>query len=77
MNTTRIIEGTTLMSIGALCATAVLSLSLSITGIAPKHDIARADVIHLAPVTVIGKRLTAAEKSEMLKITKAATPTVI
>ncbi len=37
----------------------------------------RADVVHLAPVTVIGKRLTAAEKSEMLKMTKAATPTVI
>lgn len=66
MNTTRFIEATTLVSIGALCAAAILTLTVPAKAhSAVTHEVASAGVVQLAPVTIVGKRLTAAEKAEM------------
>lgn len=64
MNTTRFIEAVTLTSIGALCAAAVLTLTVPTKAVA-KQDVAEA--AHVQTVTIVAKRLTAAEKRDMLK----------
>ena len=68
MNTTRFIEATTLVSIGALCAAAVLTLTVP-----PKHAAANevAQATHVETVTIVAKRMTAAEKNEILKSHRA------
>ncbi|HEX8954969.1 MAG TPA: hypothetical protein VF798_01770 [Burkholderiaceae bacterium] len=64
MNTTRFIEATTLVSIGALCAAAVLTLTVP-----AKHEAAHevAQATHTETVTIVAKRMTAAEKNQILK----------
>ena len=64
MNTARFIEATTLTSIGALCAAAVLTLTVPV-----KHAVASTEVAqaHVVTVTIVGKRMTAAEKRESAK----------
>ena len=64
MNTTRFIEAATLASIGALCAVAVLTLTVP-TKHATAHEVAQ--VTHVETVTIVGKRMTAAEKQELRK----------
>jgi len=68
MNTTRFIEAATLVSIGALCAAAILTLSVP-----SKHvtvgEVAQATQV--GTVTIVGKRFTAAEKNQILKAGRA------
>jgi len=67
MNTTRFIEATTFISIGALCAAAILTLSLPARH-AAANEVAQA---RTETVTIVAKRMTAAEKSEVLKAHRA------
>ncbi|HEY8025073.1 MAG TPA: hypothetical protein VIF60_10935 [Burkholderiaceae bacterium] len=68
MNTTRFIEASTLVSIGAFCAAAILSISLQGAHAAvATHSVAQNAVVQLAPVTIVGKRLTAAERADMIR----------
>lgn len=64
MNTTRFIEATTLVSIGALCAAAIITLTVP-----SKHAAAGevAQATQVGTVTIVAKRFTAAEKREILK----------
>jgi hypothetical protein len=71
MNTIHTIESATLLSVASLCAAAVFSIvfqsaAVASTSAAPaKATISalnRAAVVQLAPVVIIGKRLTAAQK---------------
>ena len=66
MNTTRFIEATTLMSIGALCAAAVLTLTVP-----ARHAGTVAQAAPVETVTIVAKRMTAAEKREILKAGQA------
>jgi hypothetical protein len=66
MNTIRNIEGATFLTIGALCAAAVLSIAMQAAHAFPAHDAKVASVTQLPTVTIVGKRLTAAEKADML-----------
>lgn len=79
MNSTRIIEGTTLMSIGVFCASALLSFALHSGGLI--HAGASNDVaaVALPTVTVSAKRLNAEQRAAMLKEDRlaAAKSTVI
>jgi len=59
MNTIRSIEGATFLTLGAFCATVVLSIAMQTAHAFPAHD------AKVATVTLVGKRLTAAEKAEM------------
>ncbi len=62
MNTIRNIEGATLISIGALCAAAIFSLAMqSAHAVSANH----ATVTTLPSVTIVGKRMTAAEKTAL------------
>jgi hypothetical protein len=73
MNTTRFIEASTLVSIGAFCAAAILSVSLQgVHAAATARSVAQNPVVQLAPVTIVGKRLTAAEKADMIKAQNAS-----
>ena len=56
MNTIRNIEGATLISIGALCAAAVLSLAMQTA------HAAHQTVDNVQTVTVVAKHMSAAEK---------------
>ncbi len=68
MNTTRFIEASTLTAIAGFCAAAILSISLQGAHAASAaRSVAQNSVVQLAPVTIVGKRLTAAEKAEMIK----------
>ena len=73
MNTIRTIESVTLVSIGALCATAVLSIAVHAGQILPSFGTdafsngATVASVELAPVVVHAKRLTAAQKESMVK----------
>jgi hypothetical protein len=73
MNIIRTIESVTLVSIGALCATAVLSIAVHASQILPSSDsgafsnVATVASVELAPVVVHAKRLTAAQKESMIK----------
>ena len=58
MNIIRNIESATLLSIGALCAAAVVSLGVQ--SAVPSHEVAAAPV---QTVTIVAKRMSAAEKS--------------
>jgi len=65
MNTIRSIEGATFLTLGAFCATVVLSIAMQTAHAFPAHDAKVATVTQLPTVTIVGKRLTAAEKAEM------------
>ena len=67
MNTTRFIEATTLVSIGALCAAAILTLTVPAKH-ATANEVAQA---RTETVTIVAKRMTAAEKNEVLKAQRA------
>jgi len=72
MNTTRFIEASTLATIAGFCAAAILSISLQGAHAASAaHSVAQNSVVQLAPVTIVGKRLTAAERAEMIKAQNA------
>jgi hypothetical protein len=65
MNIIRNIEGATLLTIGAFCAAAVTSIVLHGAHVLPTQQVAVNDnVIALPTVVVVGKRMTAAEKSQ-------------
>jgi hypothetical protein len=66
MNTNRVIEGATLMSIGVFCASVLVSFALQSTNAFAAHE-SHVAVIELPTVTVIGKRMSAAEKLASLK----------
>jgi hypothetical protein len=68
MNTTRFIEATTLVSIGALCAAAILTLTVPAKH-ATANEVAQA---RTETVTIVAKRMTAAEKNEALKAQRAS-----
>jgi hypothetical protein len=72
MNSTRVIEGTTLMSIGVFCASALLSFALQTSGL--MHTSASIDVaaVELPTVTISGKRLNAEQRAAMLREDKLA-----
>jgi hypothetical protein len=68
MNTIRTIESATLLSIAGLCAAAVFSIVFQSAAIAAPAKatvgvLNRSEIIQLAPVVVVGKRLTAAQKA--------------
>jgi len=67
MNTTRIVEGATLMSIGVFCASALLSFALQSSNLLPANASADVAVVDLPTVTVVGKRLSAEQRIAMLK----------
>ncbi len=62
MNTIRNIEGATLVSIGALCAAAIFSIAMQ-----SAHAVSanRASATVLPDVVIVGKRMTAAEKTAL------------
>lgn len=62
MNIIRNIESVTLLSIGALCASAILSLAGQSAHAVTAN---RATVTQLPAVVIVGKRLTAEEKAAM------------
>ncbi|HSY29962.1 MAG TPA: hypothetical protein VK832_20795 [Burkholderiaceae bacterium] len=66
MNSTRIIEGATLMSIGVFCASALLSFALHSSNLMHGNDSSVA-MVELPTVTVSAKRLNAVEKAALLK----------
>ncbi len=62
MNTIRNIEGATLVSIGALCAAAIFSIAMqSAHAVSASH----ATVTAVPTVVIVGKRMTAAEKTAL------------
>lgn len=66
MNTIRNIEGATFLTLGAFCASVVLSIAMQTAHAFPAHDAKLANVTQLPTVTIVGKRLTTVEKTEML-----------
>lgn len=66
MNSSRVIEGATLMSIGVFCASALLSFALHSAHAFPSTDSTIA-MVELPTVTISAKRLNAAEKASMQK----------
>jgi hypothetical protein len=66
MNSTRIIEGATLMSIGIFCASALLSFALHSSNLMHSDDSSVA-MVELPTVTVSAKRLNAVEKAALMK----------
>ncbi len=66
MNSIRIVEGTTLMSIGVFCASALLSFALHSSNLVRTGDDSVA-MVELPTVTVSAKRLNAVEKAALLK----------
>ena len=71
MNSSRFIEGATLMSIGVFCASALVSFAVQSTH-ASHAEVGAAAMVKLPTVTVSAKRLNAVEKARMLKDTQAA-----
>jgi hypothetical protein len=68
MNTIRTIESATLLSIAGLCAAAAFSIVFQSTAVAAPVKatagaMSQTTVMRLAPVVIVGKRLTAAEKA--------------
>jgi hypothetical protein len=72
MNTIRTIENATLLSVASLCAAAVFSIVFQSAAVASTYaapakatvtTLNRAAVVQLAPVVIVGKRLTAAQKA--------------
>lgn len=62
MNSSRFIEGATLMSIGVFCASALVSFALHSTHVLNGRDESVA-MINLPPVMVSAKRMSAEEKA--------------
>lgn len=66
MNSIRIVEGTTLMSIGVFCASALFSFALRSSNLMHSDDSSVA-MVELPTVTVSAKRLNAVEKAALMK----------
>ena len=66
MNTNRVIEGTTLMSIGVYCASVLVSFALQSSPAFAAHS-SQVAVIELPAVTITAKHLSAAEKLTSLR----------
>ena len=71
MNTNRVIEGTTLMSIGVFCASVLISFALQSNTAYAAHN-SQVAVVELPAVTITAKRLSAAEKLISLRAEQAA-----
>jgi hypothetical protein len=71
MNTNRVIEGTTLMSIGVFCASVLISFALQTSTAFAAHP-SQVAVEELPAVTVTAKHLSAAEKMTSLRAEQAA-----
>lgn len=65
MNIINKIEGATLVTIGAFCAAAITSILLHSANVIPAEQTVATSVIELPQVVVIGKRLSAIEKSSV------------
>jgi hypothetical protein len=68
MNTIRTIESATFLSITSLCAAAIFSIVFHSAAVAAPvkatvRTVSHTAVIQLAPVVIVGKRLTAAQKT--------------
>jgi hypothetical protein len=72
MNSIRFIESATLLSIGVFCASAVISAALPGNGQLSGANNGVA-AIELPAVTIVGKRMNAAEKLASLKAEQQAT----
>jgi len=66
MNSIRIVEGATLVSIGVFCASVLIGFTLQAGNVLPVRGNEVA-AIHMPTVTIIGKRLSAAERASMLQ----------
>lgn len=66
MNSIRIVEGATLISIGVFCASALVSVALQAGNLLHTHG-SEAAAVEVPTVTIIGKRLSAAERDAMLQ----------
>jgi hypothetical protein len=71
MNSSRFIEGATLMSVGVFCASALLSFALHSAHVLKSQDESVA-MVNLPPVTVSAKRMSAEEKAAWHKEQQAA-----
>lgn len=71
MNSSRFIEGATLMSVGVFCASALLSFALHSAHLLKNQDETVA-MVTLPPVTVTAKRMSAEEKAAWKKEEQAA-----
>ncbi len=66
MNTIRNIEGATIITISALCVAAVLSIAVQTAHAFPAHkSVNVASATPVMRVEIVGKRLTAAEKTQL------------
>ncbi len=71
MNIIRTIEGATLVTIGAFCATVVINFAVHGMGVAPAAGASQFDsnnttaTVQLAQVVIHAKRLTPAQKASM------------
>jgi hypothetical protein len=72
MNSSRFIEGATLMSIGVFCASALVSFALHSAHMLKAQDESVA-MVSLPTVTVSAKRMSAEEKAAWHKEEQAAT----
>jgi len=66
MNSIRIIEGATLISIGVFCASILVGFTLQAGNVLPTHGNEVA-AVEMPSVTIIGKRLSTAERAVMLQ----------
>jgi hypothetical protein len=66
MNSIRIDEGATLISIGVFCASVLLGFTLQAGNFLPAHGNEVA-ATQLPTVTIVGKRLSVAERATMLQ----------
>lgn len=66
MNSIRIVEGATLISIGVFCASVLLGFTLQAGNLLPMHG-KQVAAVQIPTVTIVGKRLSAAERAVMLQ----------
>ena len=66
MNSIRIVEGATLVSIGVFCASVLVGFTLQAGNLLPAHG-NQVAAVEVPTVTIIGKRLSAAERASMLR----------
>ena len=66
MNSIRIVEGATLASIGVFCASVLVGFTLQAGNFLPAHG-NQVATVEVPAVTIIGKRLSVAERANMLR----------
>jgi hypothetical protein len=72
MNSIRIVEGATLASIGVFCASVLVGFTLQASNVLPAHG-SEVAAVEVPTVTIVGKRLSAAERASMLQEERDAT----